>query len=64
MVVALIWLVYWQPRELFDDRSSLDLAAQLRDSELTPAAEAGSPSLHGNSRRKHEIRRVIGCESS
>ena len=24
----------------FDDRSSLDLAAQLRDSELTPAAEA------------------------
>jgi RNA polymerase sigma-70 factor (ECF subfamily) len=25
---------------LFDDRSSLDLAAQLRDSELTPAAEA------------------------
>jgi RNA polymerase sigma-70 factor (ECF subfamily) len=27
-------------RELVDDRSSLDLAAQLRDSELTPAAEA------------------------
>ena len=24
----------------FDDRSSLDLAAQLRDSALTPAAEA------------------------
>src|ERR1700677_1019581 len=27
-------------RESFDDQSSLDLAAQLRDSELTPAAEA------------------------
>jgi RNA polymerase sigma-70 factor, ECF subfamily len=26
--------------ESFDDQSSLDLAAQLRDSELTPAAEA------------------------
>src|SRR5260370_18642980 len=31
---------------VFDDRSSLDLAAQLRDSGLTPAAGALRPELH------------------